>query len=119
MSREAPILKLIYDLIGPENSWPHVIKQKFFTKRNQDLKYFDRFFLTTFAYVNGLPVNTLLDYLNSRGNINNPNSRHHINDLYQKFESGTYNHKPYYSYNIFNAQWEYINGKRKHRNSHP
>ena len=113
MGKGQELLQQIQELIGKSSKWPVYIRLIFFSKH---LDNHDRFLMVNFAYVNGLPLELLQQWMNLRGQLRDSSAKRHILELYTQYESGQYNDErkfPYYSFNVSQHEYQYINGKRR------
>lgn len=108
----------IQDIIGNASLWPIRIRRLFWT---QHLRYFQRFLIVIFSYVNGLNPQLLIEWLKIQRGFSNAESERHVRELFIRLEEGKYNNHTrynYYGYNVYNKRYEYVNGteKKTHQN---
>ena len=106
----------IQDLIGPTKCWPRHIRCIFFAN---SLNYYQRYLITIFAYVNGLPLHILLDWMQTKHQLKDESATRHVRNLYKSCEDGLRNdHNIYdfYAYNISQGEWQWVNGDRRPAN---
>ena len=96
---------LIQDLVGKATLWPYRIRRLFWTPQ---IKNFDRMLVTVFSFVNGLPLNVLLDWCDHMGLCRDVQARRHIEQLWRYFETGRYGHL--YSYNVTMNRYHTVGG---------
>ena len=103
----------IQDIIGEASKWPPRIRKLFWTR---GLSYFNRFLFTTFCYINGLDLDIIMQWAQRMNLLNDDEAKRHVMQLYRRMEAGIYNdHRMYnyYSYNVTNSRYEYVNGLMK------
>ena len=103
---------LIIDLIGPRNKWPHWMPKLWWKNGTWDEE--DRFKVTVFIYVNGLPPDILYEWCDVRKLLVDDKARHHIARLLDLFDNDPYYHNKYWSYNIAMGVRQYCNGQTRH-----
>ena len=99
---------------GDAARWPADVLRLF---ESGHLNHFERFLIVVFAYVNGLPCHMLVSWCNMNNMCHDQSAKDHIIDLYGRLESGSYNDRPYYGYNVTMDRYEYIDGTVRHYKS--
>ena len=77
---------LIQDLIGDSKLWPTSIRKLFWTK---NIKYFNRFRICCFAYVNGLHPEILFHWALLLGLCRDSSAMQHLRSLFRTFEESS------------------------------
>ena len=77
------------------------------------MKYFERFLVVIFSYVNGLEPSIVIDFLQMNNCLKDSEAHRHVRNLFAALESGALNNKRYYAYNVYYDRYEYINGEVK------
>ena len=96
----------IIDIIGPIHLWPKDIRKLFWEKHWTNKQ---RFKIAVFAYINGLNPEVLLDWICLFKNTNH-NGEVHIRYLMDKFEEGILYRRQYYSWNVAQSRYQYLDG---------
>ena len=96
------------DLIGEAKLWPKNIR-KLFWKKN--VKYFERFMLCLFVYINGLQQDIFIGWCELMGLLRDHAAKSHIISLFSDFDRKIMDqHQKYYSFNVTTRKYEYLNG---------
>lgn len=105
MSLEArnQIFNDLQNIVGDFKYWPHFIKD---VLQKHKLEQFSRFQLAVFFFINGVPVDMLLEWCSMQGQLQCVQAFKHIRYLYEKMERES-NTLLYYSYNVQQNDWEY------------
>lgn len=106
-------LKEIQEIVGHCTLWKPQHIRKYFFQRH--LNNWERFTLSVFFYVNGLDVETLLTWMLFRGQLRDNAAEQHIRYCYTQMESGNWNNRDYYAYNVSMDHWQFVNGLVKRR----
>ena len=100
---------LLQDLIGKATLWPYAIRRLFWTRH---ISYFNRMLVTVFAYVNGLSLDALLQWVDHMFLCRDAAARTHIINLWRDFNNGRNGHL--YGYNITMNRYETVSGNVRH-----
>lgn len=94
----------IQDIVGRVKLWPKRVRTAFWA---QDPDYFQKFLMVTFAWVNGLSMETLLEWLIFRRKCFPGDRRHkHIVGLFRDIGNGRGQH--YFGFNVTMNRYEYM-----------
>ena len=100
----------IIDIIGTINLWPKDVR-KLFWEKNWDHE--QKFKVAVFVYINGLNPLLLYDWIELYGNTNQ-NGKIHIRYLIDLFEDGNRYRRQYYSWNVAQARYQYLDGSTRY-----
>ena len=100
----------ICDIIGDSENWPTKIKKLFWSK---NVKHFEKLMLCAFCYVNGLSLEVFLEWVDAVGLRRDESSRREMISWFNEFETNNKKWYKIYQNNIFNHQYEYLNGEVK------
>ena len=101
----------ICDIVGDSENWPTKIKKLFWSK---NVRHFERL-MCAFCYINGLNPVVFLDWVDIVGLCRDESARREIVNWFHEFETNKKKCHKIYQYNIFNHQYEYLNGEVKSR----
>lgn len=103
----------IQDIIGNASLWPFAIRLFFWTR---GLGHWNRVRVATFAYVNGLSPEVLLEWGSLVGMWGSPNSAsyRHVKRLLDYFHAGV--QYKLWAYNVSQNEYQWLNGCRKFYN---
>ena len=96
----------IQDIIGDHTKWPARIRIIIWKK---SVAHFDRILLTTFAFINGLNLTVLIEFMLLVNRRREPGQLEEVCSLYQSFNQDTSRYS-YYAYNVSNGRYEYLTG---------
>lgn len=108
-SRNAQIYQLwrdIQDIIGPAKLWPLSIRRLFWTR---PLRHWDRILICSFAYVNGLNPEVLLEWISLLHLVENDSGIRHIKSFFTLVERGR--NYTLYAWNVSTGRYEWLDGK--------
>ena len=101
----------IVDLIGgPVESWPRKILARYMKSA---YNCSDRFSLCIFNYTNGFDNKVFLEYALAKGTLRDQAAVQHIQNITQILEKREEHLDEWYSFNIVENRWTYLNGKTK------
>ena len=100
----------IIDIIGPIHLWPKDIRKLFWEKHWTNKQ---RFKIAVFVFINGLNPELLLDWIVLFQNTDR-NGEIHIRYLMDKFEEGTLYRRNYYSWNVAQSRYQYLDGSTRY-----
>ena len=100
--------EVIIDIIGDPTKWP---KKIFDSYRKIPMNFSDRFKCVVFNYINGLNPLIFLDYCGVRGTLLDAPAHRHITQLSRILEDGVLHRHHWYSFNVHNNRWEYLDGE--------
>ena len=100
----------IIDIIGPIHLWPKDIRNLFWEKNWSNKQ---RFKVTVFSYINGINPLLLYDWIVLFGNTD-LNGEVHIKYLMDKFEEGILYRRQYYSWNVAQSCYQYLDGSTRY-----
>lgn len=100
----------LQDIIGNASLWPHAIRLFFWTR---DLNHWNRVRVATFAYINGLNPDVLLEWGELVGMWGGPfsASHRHVKRLLNYFQAGV--QYKLWAYNVALGEYQWLNGTRK------
>lgn len=100
----------IQDIIGNASAWPYAIRLFFWSK---NLKHWNRVRVASFAYVNGLHPDILLEWGELVGMWGGPYSAsyRHVLRLLNYFQAGI--QYKLWAYNVSVGEYQWLNGTRK------
>ena len=101
----------ILDIIGPVRNWPPSIRNLFF---KNNLTHTEILKLGTFAFVNGLNPDMLVDWCDKMNLHSNKKSRHDMIRLLLVFETDPDRYKHMYQYNVLWHRYEFLDGTIKY-----
>ena len=102
----------LVDLIGqPVASWPTKIVQRY---KKDTYKYADRFAICIFNFVNGFDNRIFLQYALAKGALRDHEAVNHIRRITQILEGRTLNLETWYSFNLVENRWMYLNGNTRY-----
>ena len=102
----------IVDLIGgPVTSWPSKILARYHKSAYNNS---DRFTLCLFNFTNGFDNRIFLEYAMANGKLRDQKAAQHIRNISQMLERGEEHLNHYYSFNVVENRWTYLNGQTKH-----
>ena len=100
----------VQDYIGfPANTWPKKIRQLFWTP---NLKYFQRFLVTVFSYMNGLQLHQLLNWLHLMGCLRDQAAENHVASLWKSYLRGHNGH--HYAFDLRANCYMRCDGQRRY-----
>lgn len=102
--REYELWKDIQDIIGDASCWPKEICRLFWS---HNLNHWQRQYLTSFVYVNGLHPDVFVEWANLKCLCENRKHYEHIDYLLRRYTEVNYN---LYAWNVTNGQYRNING---------
>lgn len=108
-SRSSRIYRLwmdIQDIIGPANLWPLSIRRLFQTR---PLRHWQRILICTFAYVNGLNPEVLIEWVLLLRLLNNESGVRHIQSFFILVERGT--NYTMNNWNVSTRRYEWLDGR--------
>lgn len=108
-SRSSRIYRLWMDIqhiVGPANLWPLSIRRLFWTR---PLRHWQRILICTFAYVNGLNPEVLIEWVLLLRLLNNESGVRHIQSFFILVERGT--NYTLYSLNVSTRRYEWLDGR--------
>ena len=110
----------ICDIIGDSDKWPTKIKNLFWSR---NVTHYNRLILCAFVYVNGLNPEVFMEWSDVVGLCRDTTAVREMETWFQEFETNQKKWRNIYQYNIFNHQYEFLNGEVKYRlkwnNRHP
>ena len=102
----------IVDLIGgPVESWPCSILARY---RKLTYNSSDRFALCLFNFTNGFDNRLFLQFASARGKLRDRGAAQHIINLTNILEMRKQNLDTWYSFNLIENRWTYLNGNTKY-----
>ena len=103
--------ELICDIIGPKALWPQSIVQAY---ESSHMTNGQRFKLVIFNYVNGLNPIIFEEFCIARRTLRDDAALNHIQRISQICEAGILNRRTWYSFNVANTCWQYLDGSTKY-----
>ena len=97
----------ILDIIGPVRNWPPEIRNLFF---KTNLSHIEVVKICTFANVNGLDPDLLVEWCDNMKIHKNYKARHDMIRLLATFETDPHKYKYMYQYNVLWHRYEYLDG---------
>ena len=101
----------IVDIIGPISAWPSKILERYL---KDSYKSEDRFALCLFNFTNGLDNSLFLEFAQTHGKLRDEAAVQHIRTISAMLERRVEHLNDYYSFNIQENRWTYLNGQTKH-----
>ena len=102
----------LIDLIGgPVEAWPRQILEAY---QKPVYKAGDRLKLCLFNYVNGFDNRIFLEFAHARGALIDRKAYEDVEHLTAVLEEGTRNLNKWFSFNLEQNRWLYLNGNTKH-----
>jgi len=106
-----PDFEVICDIIGDKSLWPRSIVQAY---ESRHMTYGQRFKLVIFNYVNGLNPLIFQDFCIERRTLRDDEALNHIQRISEICEAGNLYRKTWYSFNVANTCWQYLDGSTKY-----
>ena len=102
----------IVDFIGgPVTAWPCKILERY---QKASYNNSDRFTLCLFNFTNGFDNRLFLEFAQTNGKLRDEAAAQHIRTITQMLERREEHLNDYYSFNIQENRWTYLNGQTKH-----
>ena len=101
----------ILDIIGPVKNWPPEIRNLFF---KTNLSHIEVVKICTFANVNGLDPDLLVEWCDNMKLHKNYKAQHDMIRLLASFETDPDKYKYMYQYNVLWHRYEYLDGTIKY-----
>ena len=102
----------LIDLIGgPVSEWPRCIYDAY---QKPIYKAEDRLKLCIFNYINGFDNKIFLEFAMSRGALQDKKAYQDVINISAVLEEGKKNLDKWYSFNLVQKRWVYLNGSTKH-----
>ena len=103
----------IVDLLGPVSEWPAGYLAMY---KKEKYDYKDRFCLCVFNFVNGFNNRSFMDFCIANKKLKDRDAYIHIVHLTETLEQRQENLSKWFSYNILDRRWTYLNGQPKYYN---
>ena len=101
----------IVDFIGgPVETWPRSILARYLKSH---YTYYDRFVLALFNFTNGFDNKIFLEYALGKGALRDKEAVQHIQKLTNILERREDHLHEWYSFNMVENRWTYLNGLTK------
>ena len=101
----------IVDFIGPLHSWPRKIWARYMKLA---YNFSDRFNLCLFNYTNGFDNRIFLEFAIAKGALRDQQAVQHIKDITQILEQREKYLNTWYSFNLQENRWTFLNGQTKY-----
>ena len=101
----------IVDFIGPVHAWPSTILERY---KKLSYNSADRFSLCVFNYTNGFDNRIFLEYAIGKRALRDQHAVQHIKDITQILEQREKYLNTWYSFNLQENRWTFLNGQTKY-----